>query len=141
MKKLMSLAAAVCCVGLMTGTLRVTAEEAEGTAAKKKEAMTQCVFVCPDCHAMALKDGKCAKCEKEMKKMHLLGVKDSDALLCACGETCTCTAAGMKDEKCSCGKMVKKMSVKGMYVCPDGCPDIADKPGKCACGKEMKKVE
>jgi len=35
--------------------------------------------------------------------------------------------------ECGCGKEVKTMSAKGMSVCADGCPEIADKPGKCAC--------
>ena len=53
--------------------------------------------------------------------------------------------AGVKDGKCACGKGVKEVSVKGMYVCACGdgkcCATVSDKPGNCACGKEMKKVE
>jgi hypothetical protein len=108
---------------------------------EKKEGMTKSVYVCPDCHFMALKAGKCPMCEKELQESHLLGTKDGEALLCGCPAGCTCDAKGMKDGKCACGKEVKKMSAKGMYVCPEGCPEISDKPGKCMCGKEMMKIE
>ena len=107
----------------------------------KKAAMTQSVYVCPDCHTMAMKEGKCTGCGKEMMEMHLLGTKDGQAMLCACGAGCKCDAKGMKDGKCACGKDVKMMSCKGMYCCTMGCPEISDKPGKCVCGMEMKKVE
>lgn len=141
MKKLVSLVIAACCAGLMTGTLRVIAEEKAGTAAEKKAAVAQSVFVCPHCHTLALKTGKCDTCEKELKQTHVLCVKDGNALCCGCGSDCKCSAADMKDEKCGCGKAVTKVSVKGKYVCAGGCPEIADKPGTCACGKELKKVE
>ena len=137
----MSLVVAACCFGLMSGALRVTAEEKTETAADKKAAVTQSVFVCPHCHTMAMKAGKCGTCEKEMKEKHVLGVKDGNAMLCACEKNCACNAAGMKDGKCGCGKVVKTVSAKGLYVCAAGCPDIEDKPGKCVCGKELKKVE
>jgi hypothetical protein len=115
-------------------------DEKEATAAKAP-AMTKAVYVCPDCHTMSMTAGKCAKCEKEMKAMHVLGTKDGQALLCACGADCKCDAKDMKEGKCGCGKDVVKMSAKGMYVCPMGCAEISDKAGKCACGMEMKKVE
>lgn len=140
MKKVMSLVIAFCCTGLLTGALRVNAEDTAGAAAEKKAA-AQCVFVCPSCHTLALKAGKCSTCEKEMKGAHVLCVKDGSAMCCGCGETCKCNAAGMKDGKCGCGEKVVQVSVKGKYVCAEGCPEIADKPGKCACGKELKKVE
>jgi hypothetical protein len=109
---------------------------------EKKAAMAQEVYVCADCHVLSTKAGKCPMCGKEMTAQHLLGVKDGEALLCACGPGCKCDAMGMKDGKCACGKEVKKMSAKGMYVCPQGCPMISDKAGKCpGCGEEMKKVE
>jgi len=141
MRKSMSLVVAVCCFGLLSGALRVTAEEKTETAADKKATVTQSVFVCPHCHAMAMKAGKCGTCEKELKEKHVLGAKDGNAVVCACGASCACNASGMKDGKCGCGKEVETVSTKGMYVCPDGCPMIADKPGKCACGKELKKTE
>jgi len=108
--------------------------------AKEKPAMTESVYVCPDCHAVALKPGKCA-CGKELVQMHLLGMKDGEALLCACGADCKCDFKGMKDGKCACGKEVKKASCKGIYCCPKGCPVMSDTPRKCACGDEMKKCE
>jgi len=108
---------------------------------EKKAAMAQSVYVCPDCHTMAMKSGKCTGCQKDMKEMHVLGTKDGEALLCACGASCKCDAKGMKDGKCGCGKDVVKVSAKGMYCCTMGCPEVSDKPGKCACGMEMKKVE
>jgi hypothetical protein len=108
---------------------------------KHHKAVTNVVFVCPDCHMMALKDGKCPMCGKEMKQMHLLGTKDGEALVCGCGADCKCDASGIKDGKCACGKEVMKVSAKGMYVCPSGCPSISAMPGKCPCRMEMKKVE
>lgn len=142
MKNVMGLVVAVSCVGLLVGSFCAVAEEQPGVVMEKKAAVTQSVFICTDCNTMALKAGKCAKCQKEMAERHVLGVKDGNAMLCACGATCKCNAAGMKDGKCGCGKEVMKMSVKGMYCCADGCPEIADKPGKCdCCGKELKKVE
>ncbi len=107
---------------------------------KEKPAITQSVYVCPDCHVAALKPGTC-DCGKELVKMHVLGTADGQALLCACGAKCKCDFKGMKEGKCACGKEVRKASVKGLYCCPKGCPVISNKPGKCACGGEMKKAE
>lgn len=117
------------------------AEHPRAEHPKAKAAMTQAVYVCPDCHMMAMEAGKCTGCQKDLKEMHLLGVKDGQAMLCACGAGCKCDAAGVKDGKCACGKEVVTMSAKGMYACPMGCPKLSDKPGKCACGMEMKKLE
>ena len=112
---------------------------------EKKAAMAQSVYVCPDCQTMAMKAGKCSMCQKEMTKTHLLGMKDGQAMLCACEPGCKCDAKGMKDGKCGCGKDVKMMTPKGMYVCACAgskcCTSISDKPGKCSCGMDMKKVE
>ena len=141
MKRVMDLIVAVSCVSLLAGSFYAAAEEQPGVVAEKKAAVTQSVFICTDCNTMALKAGKCAKCQKEMAERHVLGVKDGNALLCDCGATCKCDASNMKDGKCGCGKEVRKVSVKGMYICADGCPEIADKQGKCACGKDLKKVE
>ena len=140
MKKWMKLMAVAGCFGLVFSGISAQAAERPATGAEKA-AMTQSMFVCPDCHTMALKAGKCPMCQKEMTETHLLGVKDGNALLCACGPTCKCDVSGMKDGKCACGKEVMKISAKGMYVCPKGCPEISDKPGTCACGEVMKKVE
>jgi hypothetical protein len=109
--------------------------------AKQHKAVTNVVYVCPDCHVMALSAGKCPMCQKDMAKMHLLGTKDGMALMCGCGADCKCDAKNIKEGKCGCGKDVMKISAKGMYVCPMGCAEISAMPGKCACGMEMKKVE
>jgi hypothetical protein len=109
--------------------------------AKQHKVVTNVVYVCPDCHTMALAACKCPKCQKDMKQMHLMGTKDGMALVCACGADCTCDAKGMKDGKCACGKDVMTVSAKGLYVCPMGCPEMSNMPGKCPCGMEMKKVE
>lgn len=126
----------------VTATSCKTMEHKKDKAGMEKQAaMTQAVYVCPDCHVMSSEPGKCTMCGKGLQEMHLLGIKKGKALLCACGGGCPCNAAGVKDGKCACGKEVKKVSAKGMYVCPNGCPEISKKPGKCMCGKEMKKVE
>ena len=122
-------------------TLYAADQPAATPAVEKKAAMTQSVYVCPDCDTMALKAGKCEKCGKELVQKHMLGTKDGKAMLCDCAAGCTCDAKAMKDGKCGCGKEVKTMSCKGMYCCPMGCPEMSAKPGKCACGMEMKKVE
>ncbi len=137
MKYLMT---AIGCVGLAIGGTTAMADEQPVVGAEKSAAV-QSVYVCPDCHTLAVKDGNCAKCGKAMSARHVLGVSNGEAMLCGCGPTCKCDAAGMKDGKCACGKEVVKMSVKGMYVCKDGCPQISDKPGKCACGKELMEVK
>lgn len=108
---------------------------------EKKMVLTPSVHVCPDCHVMALEAGPCSQCEKDMKEMHVLGIKQGKALLCACAADCRCDAAGIADGKCACGKEVREMSAKGMYVCPLGCAELADKPGTCACGKKMTRVK
>ena len=140
--------------GLMLGVCGyVTADEpaapAPGAPAAKADmekahaaAVTKTLFVCPDCQTTAMEAGKCAKCGKDMKEMHVLGVKDGKAMLCACGAECKCDAKGMKEGKCACGKEVKEASLSGMHVCPAGCPVISAKAGMCGgCGKELKKVE
>jgi len=135
----MAIAAAV----LVGSVVAVNAAEQPGAKAamEKPAGITQVVYVCPDCHVMALKEGKCEKCGKKMAPMHVMGTKDGNVMLCACEAGCKCSAKEMKDGKCGCGKDVATMSAKGMYVCPMGCPEVSDKPGKCACGKDMKKVE
>ena len=149
MKRLFGLIATVGCLGLALHAANAVAEEGTTAAATgagmEKCAAMPCVYVCPACHMMAMKAGDCPMCQKKMAKMHVLGVKDGKASVCACGAACKCDAAGMKDGKCSCGKEVQEVSVKGMYVCPCSggtcCSSISDKPGKCACGHEMKKAE
>jgi hypothetical protein len=136
-------------VGVMMLTLAMVVGQGCQSADMKREkldmekmkAMTQSVYVCPECHVMALEAGQCSMCGKDLQEMHLLGIKNGKALLCSCPAGCKCDAAGMKDGKCACGKEVKKMSAKGMYVCPKGCPEISAKPGVCLCGEKMKKVK
>jgi len=118
------------------------ADDMAAAAMDKKAAMAQSIYVCPDCHTMAMKEGKCTGCGKDMVMSHILGVKDGEAMVCACHAGCKCDAKEMKDGKCGCGKEVGKVSLKGMYVCPSGCPLVSEKAGNCAgCGKELKKVE
>jgi hypothetical protein len=128
------LLAAVVAVGLL-------AAAGTGAQAEDKAAVTEFVYACPDCHVVELAAGKCSKCEKDLKKAHLLGVKEGQALLCGCGPGCKCDAKGVKGDQCECGKDIKKASVKGMYVCVNGCPEISKAAGTCACGKELVKAE
>jgi len=99
-------------------------------------------FACPKCEQLAMQPGKCPKCGADMTAVHLLAVKEGAAYICACGAECKCKmpAEGMK---CSCGKDITKVSLKGKYVCSgEGmCPTISDTPGKCPCGKDLKLVE
>lgn len=64
----MSLVVVLCCFGLMSGALRVTAEEKTETVVDKKASVTQSVFLCPHCQTMSMKAGKCV-CGKELKKV------------------------------------------------------------------------
>jgi hypothetical protein len=120
-------------------TVRADDKEME---AKHAAVMVKSVFACPDCHSMALQAGKCAGCGKELVEQHLLGVKDGKALVCDCPSSCKCDATGIKDDKCVCAKAVGKVSAKGLYICPVGCPVISSSAGMCGgCGKDLTKVE
>ena len=103
---------------------------------------TATCYACPMCGECATQPGKCPKCGAAMTEMHVLAVKNGTAYLCACPAGCKCTMTE-GSAKCSCGKDIVKVSVKGKYVCSGdmGCPMISDKPGKCACGKDLKLVE
>ena len=72
---------------------------------------------------------------------HVLVIKGDSASVCPCAADCKCTLKEGDDTKCSCGKDVKKVSVKGKFVClKDNV--VADKEGKCAtCNGDLKKVE
>jgi hypothetical protein len=144
MKKILTMLAAVAAFAFGGSVCRAE-EAAAGDAEAAKEhaaAAVHTVYVCPDCHTVALSAGNCAGCGKELEKAHLLGVKDGKATLCGCGANCKCDAAGVEGGKCSCGKDVKEASLKGLYACPAGCPVVSDQPGKCGgCGKEMVKAE
>ena len=141
MKKYLALVLGLVLVGTAA---TLYAEDNPGAVVEKKAAATA-VYVCPDCHTMAMQAGKCTGCQKDLVAMHVLGMKDGQAMLCACGADCKCNAAGVKDGKCACGKEVKMMAPKGMYVCACAgakcCSTISDKPGKCKCGEDLKKVE
>jgi hypothetical protein len=139
--KIRTVVAVMVFVALALG-VRQTVRGEEPAPAQAKVAMTESVYACPACHGMALKAGKCAGCGQELKQMHLLSVKGGEALLCGCGPSCKCNAAGMKDGKCACGKEVVKVSAKGYWYADDqGCPVLSDQPGKCMCGKKLRKIE
>ncbi len=109
---------------------------------EKKAAKPQSVYVCPDCHVMAMKAGTCGTCEKNLVQKRLLGVKDGKAMLCDCPADCTCDAKGVTDGKCACGKTVAMMTCKGLHCCPMGCPSISKTEGKCpSCGMTTKTCE
>lgn len=129
---------------VMSGSVLLAyAEDSTAAAAEElKAAKAPCVYVCPDCHSCAMKAGKCSGCAKDMMKSHVLAIQNGMAMVCACGDGCKCDAKGMKDGKCACGKDVGKVSLKGMYICPEGCPVVSAMAGKCCgCGKDMKAVE
>lgn len=113
-------------------------------ADQPQAAMTH--YLCPKCHVMSDMAGKCPKCEAEMVPTHILAVKGGTAYCCGCGGDCKCKGATDDTAKCSCGKEVMKVDVKGKYVCacPDPgkcCTSVSDKPGKCQCNKDMIKAE
>jgi hypothetical protein len=141
--KIRMLIGAAVMTALLTSVYVMAEEHPMGT--EQKAPTTQAVYACPDCHTMALKAGKCSMCGKELMEKHMLGMKDGKVMVCDCPPGCKCDAAGVKDGKCACGKDVKEMSAKGMYMCacPGAkcCTSISDKPGKCACGMDLKKIE
>lgn len=121
------------------------AAAAPAVPVEKAAVVSPSVYTCSLCDTMAMKAGKCSMCGMDMKESHVLGMKDGKAMLCDCAAGCACDAKGVKEGKCSCGKEVKTMTPKGMYVCACAggkcCATMSDKPGKCACGMELKKVE
>lgn len=140
MKKVHMMLALACTAAMMTTGLRAYGGMDEKAPEEGKPTMTQSAYVCPSCDVLSLKPGTCPHCEKALEMKHVLGTKDGHAMVCSCAASCKCDAGGMKDGKCGCGKDVGKVSVKGMYVCPEGCPEISDKAGTCACGKAMTMV-
>ena len=138
-------------IGLLVlafGVLWTNLARAEDTEKAKDEpaaAKTNVCYACDKCHAMSLEAGKCPKCGKAMKAMHVVAVKDGKAYCCPCGADCKCEMKGDDMKKCSCGKTMTVMPLKGKYVCGCGedckCNTISDKPGKCGCGKDLKLVE
>ena len=78
----------------------------------------------------------------DISKMHCLGIKGEEASFCACGADCKCKMDTMDMTKCSCGKPIEKVNIKGMYYCTKCDSGVTDKPGNCSvCGTELKQVE
>ena len=99
-------------------------------------------YVCPSCHVMSDMAGKCPKCGADMSSTHILAIKNGMAYCCGCSANCTCKMVEGDTSKCSCGKDIVKVDIKGKYVCPSNkCPSISDKPGKCPCGRDLVKAE
>jgi len=72
---------------------------------------------------------------------HMLAVQGEEAYYCTCGADCKCKLEGEDMTKCSCGKPVEKVNIKGKYVC-ENCCVVADKPGNCEkCSMELKEVK
>jgi len=116
----------------------VTAVYAQAEAEKKADPTASTVFVCDKCQKMALKAGKC--CDADMACKTVLAIKDGSASCCPCGADCKCTLKEGDATKCKCDKDVKKVDLKGMFVC-EKCKVISDKEGKCAgCGGDLKVV-
>ena len=78
----------------------------------------------------------------DISKMHCLGIKGEEASFCACGADCKCKMDTLDMTKCSCGKPIEKVNIKGMYYCTKCDSGVTDKPGNCSvCGTELKQVE
>jgi len=143
MKKLLSVLALIIAGSIMVCLAAEPAAPAKAPAATKQ--VMPC-YVCTMCKTMAMEPGKCPNCGMDMAAMHMLNVKDGMAYCCSCAADCKCTMKeGADTKKCSCGKDVAPVSLKGKYVCGCGpdckCNTVSDKPGKCQCGEDMKKVK
>lgn len=108
--------------------------------------MAQAQYLCPKCHVLSEAPGKCPTCQSELVGTHVLAVQGGMASCCGCPDGCKCKGLSATDpSKCSCGKAVEKVSVKGKYVCPNAdpgkCTSVSDKPGTCQCKKDMVKSE
>ena len=119
---------------------------AAGTSAD--EVSPRAYYVCDcgpkcRCDTISSKPGKCG-CDRPTTRMYLLDIKGGTASFCYCEKSCDCKISDKDPNKCACGNPVKKVSLKGKYVCDCGpgckCGVIADKPGKCPCGKTRRKV-
>ncbi|MFA7160143.1 MAG: hypothetical protein WC299_12650 [Kiritimatiellia bacterium] len=118
-----------------------TAVMAQEAAAEKKAEATKapCVCCCDKCPMVAIKATKC--CGQDMACKNVLAVKDGCAICCGCGADCKCTLKEGDETKCKCGKDVKKVSLKGMFVCEKD-KVICNKEGKCSvCGGDLKAVK
>ena len=145
-------------MALATVSLFTVLAESDAEAAARKAApakpemkapaapMTAMCYSCDKCHMMSMAAGKCPMCGEEMTAKHVVAVKNGKAMLCTCGAACKCTMKDGDMTKCSCGKPMGEVSLKGKYMCACGaacpkCHAISDKPGKCECGMDMKLVE
>ena len=124
------------------------ATQTTGTQADRQDVLYTCDCgpQC-DCNSMSTQPGNCA-CGKPMKWGHVLKVEGNEAILCQCGEGCSCAGLDPKDpSKCMCGKPVKRVNMEGTgtYFCNCGgscaCNTLSESPGKCKCGMNLKKVE
>lgn len=85
------------------------------------------LYACAHCKTVASEAGKCSKCNTDMAKMRVLECKDGAAKLCACASDCKCVIDAKDAAKCSCGKGVVAVSVKGLKCC-EGCKVPATEP-------------
>ena len=109
-----------------------------GLAGEEAPAKAPSCFNCGKCHKCAAAGGKCRG--QDMTAMHVLAIKDGQALCCACGANCDKCKLNDDGTKCTCGKDVVKVSLKGKFVC-EKCLTIADKAGKCGCGADLTEVK
>lgn len=115
----------------------VSAVFAQEQAEKKADPKASTICVCDKCQKTALKAGKCCD-DKDMAAKTVLAIKDGYAMCCDCAADCLCTLK--EATKCKCDKDVKKVNLKGMYVC-EKCKVISDKEGKCSgCGGDLKAI-
>lgn len=141
MKKILVGLCVLACLAMSASVVR--AEDMDKPAAAAGKTMT--CYTCDKCHTLSMQAGKCAMCGAEMTQTHVVAIKDGNAYCCSCEAGCKCEMKGDDMTKCSCGKDMKKVPMKGMYTCGCGadckCNTMSDKPGKCGCGKDMKLVE
>lgn len=109
--------------------------------------INQACYTCEECNTLSLTPGPCEICGEERTGKHLMSVEDGLALVCACGEACSCTSISEEDPtRCTCGEAVLEVSLEGKFICDCGpsCPDcsrIAEEPGACECGKSRRRME
>ena len=84
---------------------------------------------------------------KPMNAGHVVWIEGTTALVCPCGDTCTCKIDPNDHTKCGCGKPVVKINLAGtgIYFCnckgSCGCSMISDQPVNCKCGMPMKQAK
>ena len=69
------------------------------------------LYACAHCKTVAMKAGKCAKCQADLAKMNVMSVKDGVATVCPCAAGCKCTVKADDATKCSCGKTVLTLDI------------------------------